>query len=705
MSRFWLVALTAVISAAAQDSGTCLPCHKDIAESYQNTGMARSFAPALDVVPGVYTHLASEEDFSVFRRDGTFWLRRQQAGFNGTPSNVLEKRIDYQFGSGQHARSYFARDAQGGLIELPLSWYSEKGGHWGMSPGYEGAQHAGFTRKVNDRCFSCHNADAGQTARGVTCQRCHGPAISHAGSAGQTILNPARLAPQQQREVCLQCHLETTNLTLPGALPVYGRDVFSYRAGEPLTDYELFFDHAPGKGFDDKFEFSSAPYRLFQAACYRRSSEAITCTTCHNPHKPAEDRARSLQACKTCHAAQKDHHAGEDCVPCHMAARRPSDAVHVTIRDHLISRVPQPEGPAPAPEQNSLSLPPYRGPVLPYYPAAVTSDSTAQLYLAVAQVKNQANLKQGIQDLEQAVVQFRPARFEFYLDLADAYRHNGQAAKAEAAYREALTKVLTRDPQAWRVHHGLGLALALNGDLPASVAALNRALQMAPDEGGLYESLALVQTQQGKLQEAVATLRAGRKVIPDSSDLANGLGTALVRAGNPVAAEEALREAVRLRPELAAMRVNLATLLARRNAFAEARFEFEKGLRLDPASAAGHSSYATALAAQGDKKAARSQYEEALRLNPALANTHNNLGTVLGELGEPEAVIREFRAAILLEPAFATAHYNLGNALAGAGRPEEAERELLLALRHRPGYQEAQRRLDEVRRLRGGPVK
>jgi len=665
----------------------CSKCHKDTAESYLRTGMARSFAPATAIPPGAYRHEASDESFTVFPRDGKSWLRREQAGLNGTPSNVVEKTIEYQFGSGNHAKSYFARDAQGGLIELPLTWYSENGGHWGMSPGYEGAQHAGFTRKINERCFFCHSSDPGETAHGIGCDRCHGPTASHAAKPDAPILNPARLTPPRQRDVCLQCHLETTNLSLPGMVPVYGKDVFSYKPGDPLASYALYFDHAPGKGFDNKFEFSSAPYRLFQSLCFRRSNDAMTCTTCHNPHKPEQDHARSLQACRSCHTSLKEHHATEDCIACHMADRRPSDAIHVSIKDHLISRAPLRS------ENTGAALPPYRGEVVPYYPAKPQSDSD-RLYLAIAQVKNQANLKQGIPDLERAIAQSRPTTPEIYLDLADAYRHNSQSAKAIAAYRDALS----RDELQWRGWHGLGLALATSDDLTGSEIALRKALALAPGEASVYESLALVQTQQGHLSTAIGTLRQGLIRMPDSPDLQNSLGTALVRAGDTAAAETALREAVLLRPELPGIRVNLATVLARRDLFPGARFEFEKAIKLDQASAATHSAFATALASHGDRADAKVQYQEALRLNPSSANSHNNLGIVLGELGDREGAIREFRAAIALDSAFPTAHYNLGSALAQAGQIETAERELTLAIKIKPDYPEAKQALHRLKR-------
>src|SRR5438067_351736 len=68
------------------------------------------------------------------------------------------------------------------------------------------------------------------------------------------IVNPARLAPERRMEVCMQCHLEATSSPLPAALMRFGRSTFSYRAGEPLSDFLVYFDHAPGTGHDDKFE-------------------------------------------------------------------------------------------------------------------------------------------------------------------------------------------------------------------------------------------------------------------------------------------------------------------------------------------------------------------------------------------------------------------------------------------------------------------
>ncbi len=705
----------------------CARCHKTIAESYGRTGMARTFGAVKTASPfpelrrGEFQHKASRQSFSMFIRDGAAFLRRHQVGFDGGVSNVVEHRIDYWFGSGDHARSYVSRTVAGDLIELPVTWYAEQGGRWGMSPGYDWAGHPGFSRKITYRCMFCHNAypetapsdDLWDRAtrwprrlpEGIDCQRCHGPGRAHIEAAQQgrpaalvraAIVNPARLTARRQMEICLQCHLETTNTNLPAALLRYGRGVFSYRPGEPLGDYMIYFDHAPGSGHDDKFEFTGAPYRLRKSRCYQESHEALICTTCHDPHRAlssTEMAARSSRACQRCHAAgiaalvrSQRHREREDCVSCHMPKRRPTDAVHVTITDHWIQRSPQPAG---MPAESSGADRPYRGKVVLYYPETLAPNSDADLYLSIAQVRNQANLKDGLDHLRQAVDQWRPAQAGFYSDLGDAYRHSGRLQEAIDAYRKACSL----DPNWWPARLGLGLSLAATGDTQHALAELNRAETAAPWETEIVKFQAATLAESGNPEAAVAKLRSAVAADPDSGDLHNSLGAALTRSGDIQGAEAALREAVRLRPEIAPVHVNLATVLARTNKFREARYEFREALRIDGSSAEAHSAYGAALAAHNDFREAREQFEIALRLNPGLWNTYNNLGSVLNQLGDKTAAAAAFRAAIAIRPDFPTAQYNLGALLADSGNFAEAEQHLREAIRGAPHYYEAHLKL------------
>ena len=216
-------------------------------------------------------HAASDTYFEMVQRDGSWFQRRWQIGFDGKETNVDEKRADYVLGSGNHARTWLHLTEKNTLQELPLGWYAEKGGYWAMNPGYDRPDYAGSVRPIYYECMSCHNGypkipegerkDVTQATylqplpEGIDCQRCHGPGQNHVDKASEgasaeairaAIVNPARLSPDREMEVCLQCHLETSNEKLPHAIVRFDRVPFSYVPGQPLADYELIFDRAQG---------------------------------------------------------------------------------------------------------------------------------------------------------------------------------------------------------------------------------------------------------------------------------------------------------------------------------------------------------------------------------------------------------------------------------------------------------------------------
>src|SRR5689334_2857900 len=84
-----------------------------------------------------FLHALSGTHYSMTVRDGTYYQRRCTTDLDGKASNAEELRIDYVIGSGNHSRTYLYRTPRGTLIELPLSWDSEKRGYWAMSPGFD----------------------------------------------------------------------------------------------------------------------------------------------------------------------------------------------------------------------------------------------------------------------------------------------------------------------------------------------------------------------------------------------------------------------------------------------------------------------------------------------------------------------------------------------------------------------------------------
>src|SRR5581483_8016895 len=80
------------------DTTACAPCHAGIWESYKKTGMGRSFSAVMgegQPTSGSYYHEASDRHYTIALRDGKLYQRRNQVGFGGKESNIIEKTMDY----------------------------------------------------------------------------------------------------------------------------------------------------------------------------------------------------------------------------------------------------------------------------------------------------------------------------------------------------------------------------------------------------------------------------------------------------------------------------------------------------------------------------------------------------------------------------------------------------------------------------------
>lgn len=680
----------AVLFGQPDRSKTCFPCHREIWESYQKTGMGRSFArPSSENTPipaAAYYHAPSESYFTVFLRNGEFVQRRHQLDSAGRERNVMEKRIDYVMGSGNHARTYLHRTPSGTLRELPVGWYAENGGYWAMNPGYDRPDHDGFRRPINYDCMFCHNAypqvparnekrgeDAvylGALPEGIDCERCHGAGARHiqlAGSGGNSalaILNPARLSAERQYELCLSCHLETTSFPLPNALRRYERGPFSFRPGEALTDFLLNFDHAPSAGREDKFEIAGSAYRLAQSACFNKSGGKMRCTTCHNPHDVRRGPAaisRYEAICLNCHAAA---HERKGCIECHMPKRRTEDVIHVSVTDHKIQRKPPRDLLAERTERRDE----YRGEVVLYYPRELPRTAEGELYRAVAQVKEKSNLKAGIAQLTAAIAKYAPPRADWYLELADALDNDGQTAKAIPWYREAAR----RDPSSYAAWQRLGTALRRSAKHAEAIAALQRATALSPGPALTWHELGLAYRSLGRTAEALTALEKALQRDPELPEAHNNLGILRYSGGDAARAEASFREAIRIKPDYADAHGNLANLLSAAKRFDEAKDEFDRALRLRPNDAQTRFNYAMLLGKTRRYDAAQTELESCLRTDASFAPAHELLGDLLLARGQAPAAVAHYREAVRLRPDSLQSTLSLGIALAATGDRTEA---------------------------------
>lgn len=699
------VGVTATLLSAAHseyiDAKVCAGCHRQIAEDFARTGMGRSFfrpTPSntredfgTGGPQGEFHHDLSATHFSMVSRQGEYFQRRWELGFDGTPTNIEELRIDYVLGSGNHARSYLHRTTRGTLIELPLGWYAEpKGrGHWGMSPGSD-SDHPRTRRFVSYKCMFCHNAIpgipkeneapgsdpvfAGALPEGIDCQRCHGPGGDHVKvvtSRGRTqedirasIVNPARLAFDRRIEICMQCHLETTSGPIPSSIVRFDRGPFSFVPGEPLSAFMLTFDHAPGTGHDAKFEAVSSVYRLRQSKCFLQSQGRLACDTCHNPHRAlrgGEAAAHYSEVCARCHSgavaaltASGRHTRSADCVSCHMPKRRAEDTPGMIMTDHLIQRGP----PAANLIAEFREKPPeqYRGEIAPYYPSPMPASPANALYLAVAQVGLSNNSDAGLPVLAREIAARKPAEAEWYLILGDAWLRAGNSQEAVAAYREAA-KLAPKSPRPLRQ-----LADALH-----SGVIFQQAIAIAPDDPLTWYRYGLVELATGDFGVAVDKIRHAVELDPSLPDQFRSLAEALAKGGQSDAALAACREALRSDPYDDGAWDLAGRILAEKRQWPEAFYDFEKAVRLRPDHATNLYDFALALVRADRFDEALPRAEAAVRAGPDLADAYELLGGLYARKGRWSEAIGSYRHAVQLRPESAATHLRLGNVLAADG--------------------------------------
>jgi Flp pilus assembly protein TadD len=693
---------------AYADPALCATCHAEIAANFAKTGMGRSFAqitaehPADPAPAEPFYHAASDSYFTMIQRDGKTYQRRWQLDYNGNETNIEEKSADYVLGSGNHGRTYLHLNSRGGLQQLPLGWYSENGGTWNMLPGFDRADYPGSERPVHYECLFCHNGypkipkaneEAGSEPvyelplpNGIDCQRCHGPGQHHIDTVAKpgttadevraSIVNPKRLTPEREMEVCMQCHLETSSLKLPHSVERQGRTPYSYIPGQPLENFELTFDREPGK--NTRFEVANAAYAFRKSQCFLRTQSLdagheLRCTTCHDPHnipRGPEATTHYNTICGSCHTAALtakvtagQHPANPDCVSCHMPKRRTDDAVHIAMTDHFIQSRPPAGGLAPKAEYYESDADAYHGEVVPYYPAKPAPTVEDQLDIAVAQIADGTNLKEGIPRLASLLQKYRPTRASYYADLAEAL-HKGGDAVHSAQYFDAALHLA---PNSTVIMLKYGNAMIDWQAWPRVEATMRHVITLTPNDPVAWGLLGQSLFEQHKDAEAKTALTKALALDPDLAEPHNYLAGMLVRANDLDGAEKEFRAGLRIMPTNADWQANLAGLLASRGSIPEARFLFERAIKLKPDDPGPHLNFARMLANVNLTAEAEQQARAAVLADPGAPAAHELWGILLTTERDAEGAARELSTAVTLQPDFWRAHYELGVALSMKG--------------------------------------
>jgi predicted CXXCH cytochrome family protein len=360
--------------------------------------------------------------------------------------------------------------------------------------------------------------DPAFTQNGVSCERCHGPGAVHAGGGrivdpvivnpvivNPAIINPAKLPAARRDEVCMQCHLEGKV-----AIERAGHHVYEYRPGENLSDYIRYFVLAGSQGSSlDTASLGTASLSavsqveaLAQSQCKKKSGDAMSCTSCHDPHQspPAQEAAAYYRTkCLACHGAafaNKHHSDHPDCVGCHMPAALSSDVAHTQVTDHRIPRTPQVSPELIQDPASASSLP-----RLVRFPPADKSDSDARdLALAWASLAEggMTEAEPEARDRLAKAIAHSPTDPALLSSLGYIEQKRGAAERARHLYQEALAI----DPDLIDAETNLGVIEAQGGEMKDAVRLWLSAFQNAPYRSGIGLNLARAFCAEGKSSDA-----------------------------------------------------------------------------------------------------------------------------------------------------------------------------------------------------------
>lgn len=241
------------------------------------------------------------------------------------------ERIDIVSGQPQHGQSYLFWKGDL-LFQLPVTYWSETN-TWINSPSYpDGSPH--FDKDIIPRCLECHASyfewlpppdnryRKGSLVLGIFCEKCHGPGREHAAlhrggarlpkGASEAIVNPATLSRDRQLDVCGLCHSGNGTPIQPA---------LSFLPGDVLDDYL----YIPYTSPEDAVDVHGNQVQLLRRSKCFQASGTLTCSTCHDVHKPQHDDASFSSHCLGCHQpeqcgefAKKGKQIADNCIGCHM---------------------------------------------------------------------------------------------------------------------------------------------------------------------------------------------------------------------------------------------------------------------------------------------------------------------------------------------------------------------------------------------------
>jgi predicted O-linked N-acetylglucosamine transferase (SPINDLY family) len=210
---------------------------------------------------------------------------------------------------------------------------------------------------------------------------------------------------------------------------------------------------------------------------------------------------------------------------------------------------------------------------------------TYQAYLLLSTVGQvSGNFDVGL-DFAQRAVSMAPREPACYIELANAQRHRGALADAEAAVRTALAI----RPDSVEAQTTYGVVLEAQNRRDQAEAAYRRALATNPDHVDALTRLSMFLSDVGRREEAETLARRALAIQPDCGTAANTLGNILQMTVRMEEAATVYRQALAASPLFPEAHTNLGSALQAMGRLEEARACYARAVELRPTFFGAHS--------------------------------------------------------------------------------------------------------------------
>ena len=305
---------------------------------------------------------------------------------------------------------------------------------------------------------------------------------------------------------------------------------------------------------------------------------------------------------------------------------------------------------------------------------------------------------EGIRELEKALA-MKPSDSSAQLNLALAYEHTGEAAKALplvcASWRPRLApksalcrpmflplmpgrwrrrrqfpaavakmqEAVAGDPQNAELQDELGSLYAQRQDWAHAREAFTAAIQANPDLAMAHLHLGMTLDAEQQPGRRLDELTKAYQLAPQNPVIALQYGQSLAAAGEDEHAIPILQHALELDPNSTAAAYQLGLALQRTSKVKDAIPLLQRAATAEPKNAEILTNLGMALCQAQQAKDAVPILQRAVALTPDNVTAHQNLAAAYIQLSQFDDAVSQLNAALKLSPDAPQLHYNLGLAL------------------------------------------